>query len=427
MTQQNSHSIYDTIIIGAGPGGMTAGIYAARREMKTLIIGKEPGGQIMWASEIENYPGFKSIDNYELISRMQEQVSSLGVNLKMEGVTEINKENDIFSLKTEKDTYQARTVIITMGLAPRKLNVPGEEEFIGKGISYCANCDGPFYKNKTVGVVGGGNSAMDAAEVLSKIAEQVYLIHRREEFKAFAALTEEVKKKDNVELVLNSEIKEISGEEKLNKVTVLNNQTQQEKELEMDGLFIEIGRVAHTDWLAEWVERDEADQIKADKKCQTKTPGLFAAGDVKVDVVVPGSPKAVGDPPITVEVLICLAALVGATVAAVVPERTGNGDGLEVFGESGELPPQQFDGEGELIPEAEFYIERLAVVHVHSGNVIAVIEHMEVPNIGDRVHHTPEFQRPAGDRHTVFRGDLRVEHLAVFRLNRIADMQIAKG
>lgn len=280
MSEKNSQHIHDTIIIGSGPGGMTAGIYAARREMDALIIGKNLGGQVVWASEIENYPGFKSINNYELITRMQEQVKELGVNIKMEEVEQIKKEDGIFTLQTEKDTYYSRTVIITTGLVPRRLDIPGEAKFTGKGISYCANCDGPFYKDKTVAVVGGGNSALDAAEVLSKIASKVYLVHRRENFKAFDSLVEEVKSKQNVEWILNSEVKEVQGEDKIEKIQVANNQNGQEKELSIDGLFIEIGRVAHTDWLAELVERDDNDQILINKKCQTKTPGLFAAGDV---------------------------------------------------------------------------------------------------------------------------------------------------
>src|SRR6056297_2501344 len=167
-----------------------------------------------------------------------------------------------------------------MGLSPRRLAIPGEKEFTGKGISYCANCDGPFYKNKEVAVLGGGNSALDAAEILSKIAGKVYLIHRREEFRGFESLREEVKNKKNIELVLNSEVKEISGEGKVEKAKVINNKTDKEKEINIAGIFIEIGRIASTDLVGEWVERDKVSQIKVDKKQMTKTPGLFAAGDV---------------------------------------------------------------------------------------------------------------------------------------------------
>lgn len=230
--------MYDTIIIGSGPAGMTAGIYAARREMKTLILGKELGGQLIWASEIENYPGFKSISNFELISKMQEQVKNLGVEIKTEEVKKIEKTDDKFILHTNKSQFEAKTVILALGLVPRRLAIPGEREFTGKGVSYCATCDGPFYKNKTVAVAGGGNSAVDATEILSKIAAKVYLIHRRDEFRAFEALVEEVKSKKNVELVLSSEIKEVVGSNKLEKIKVVNKKTGQEKEIAVDGLFV---------------------------------------------------------------------------------------------------------------------------------------------------------------------------------------------
>jgi len=272
--------MYDTIIIGSGPAGMTAGIYAARREMKALIIGKELGGQLIWASEIENYPGFKSISNFELISKMQEQVKNLGVEIKTEEVKKIEKTDDKFILHTNKSQFEAKTVILALGLVPRRLAIPGEREFTGKGVSYCATCDGPFYKNKTVAVAGGGNSAVDATEILSKIAAKVYLIHRRDEFRAFEALVEEVKSKKNVELVLSSEIKEVVGSNKLEKIKVVNKKTGQEKEIAVDGLFVEVGRIASTDLVADMVKRDEKNQIIVDEKCQTGLPGMFAAGDV---------------------------------------------------------------------------------------------------------------------------------------------------
>jgi len=272
--------MYDTIIIGSGPAGMTAGIYAARREMKALIIGKEPGGQMVWASEIENYPGFKSINSFDLISRMQEQVKALGVEIKVDEVKKIEKANNKFIVRTNKEIFESQTVILALGLAPRRLAIPGEQELIGKGVSYCANCDGPFYKDKIVAVVGGGNSALDAAEIMSKIAKKVYLIHRRQEFRGFEALVDEVKAKKNVEFVLDSEVKRIVGKDKLEKVTVFNNKTAEENELVIDGLFIEIGRIADTDLVADLVKRDERDQVIIDDKCQTSLAGIFAAGDV---------------------------------------------------------------------------------------------------------------------------------------------------
>lgn len=272
--------MYDVIIIGTGPAGYTAAIYAARRQMKTLVIGKEAGGQLVWASEIENYPGFKKIDNFELITKMQDQVKSLNVEILSSEVQKIQKVEEKFVLNTASGTYEASTVIIAMGLSPRRLEIKGEKEFNARGVSYCANCDGPFYKDKIVTVIGGGNAALDAAEVLSKIAKQVYLVHRNDQFKGFEILLEEVKKKANIELILNSEVKEISGNLKVEKISILNNQTNETRELNTDGVFVEIGRIASTDLVDELVERDEKNQILVDEKCKTKTPGVFACGDV---------------------------------------------------------------------------------------------------------------------------------------------------
>lgn len=273
--------MYDVIIVGSGPAGMTAGIYAVRREMKTLIIGKEVGGQMIWASEIENYPGFEKINSFELIDKFKQQTLNFGVEMKDDEVKQIEKTSEeTFLLHTNKETFEAKTVIIAMGLAPRRLAVDGEIEFNGRGVSYCANCDGPFFKNKKVAVIGGGNSALDAAEVLSKIASQVYLIHRNNNFKAFDALVAEVKSKKNIEIIFNSEIKTISGSQKVEKIDIIDVATKQEREIELDGVFIEVGRLASTDLVADFVERNEKNQIIVNSKTETKTPGLFAAGDV---------------------------------------------------------------------------------------------------------------------------------------------------
>lgn len=273
--------MFDVIIIGAGPAGYSAGIYAARREMKTMIIGKEYGGQVSLASEIENYPGFKSIQSYDLISKMHEQTLGLGVDIKNDEVKKIEKiDNDYFEILTNREKYIAKTVIIAMGLSPRRLAISGENEFLGKGVSYCANCDGPFYKHKTVAVIGGGNAALDAAEILSKIATKVYLIHRSKDFKAFEVLIDEVRAKENIEMILDSEVKEIIGNEKVEKILLYNNLLKTEQSIKVDGVFIEIGRIAHTDLLQGLVERDKIGQVVIDDKCKTKTEGIFACGDV---------------------------------------------------------------------------------------------------------------------------------------------------
>ncbi len=273
--------MYDVIIIGLGPAGMTAGIYAVRREMKTLIIGRELGGQLVWASEIENYPGFENIQSFDLINKIKEQTVKAGAEMKEDEIKKIEKREDgTFLLYGVRDTFEAKTVIIAMGLAPRRLAAPGEIEFNGRGVSYCANCDGPFYKNKTVAVVGGGNSALDAAEVMSKIASQVYLIHRNDSFKAFDSLVDEVKNRENIEIVLSSDIKSIEGEKKVERIKISNAKTGEEREITLDGVFIEVGRIASTDLVSEFVERNEKNQIIVNLNMETKTPGLFAAGDV---------------------------------------------------------------------------------------------------------------------------------------------------
>lgn len=273
--------MYDTIIVGAGAAGLTAAIYAIRREMKILVISKDVGGQMLWTNEIENYPGFSSITGFELIEKMKKQALDFGVEMKEAEVQKINHLADGgFEVFTTKEKYLAKTVIVTMGLSPRRLAVPGEIEFSGKGVTYCATCDGPFFKNKVVAVIGGGNSALDAAELMSKIASQVYLIHRTESFKAFEALVQEVKSRPNISLLLNTQIKQIIGETKVEKAVVTNLQTGLESELILDGVFVEIGRIASTDIVADLVDRNEQSKIIASPRCETKTPGLFAAGDV---------------------------------------------------------------------------------------------------------------------------------------------------
>ena len=275
--------MYDTIIIGSGPAGIAATIFAARRAMKVLLLSKNMGGQVTWATEIENYPGFKNISSFELIERWNDHVSSLGIDIKTEEAFSIEKKDDYFMVTTangETNQYLAKTIIVTMGLSHRLLNVPGEAEFTGKGISYCANCDGPFFKNKIVTVIGGGNCALDAAEVMSKMASKVYLITRDEKLHGFENLINEVKAKDNIEILYNSDTREIKGENKVSSLIVVNSKTNEEKEIKTDGIFIEIGRIARTDLVKNLVKVDEQNQIIINAECQTSLPGLFAAGDI---------------------------------------------------------------------------------------------------------------------------------------------------
>jgi thioredoxin-disulfide reductase len=272
--------MYDVIIIGSGPAGVAAAIYTVRREMKTLVIGQEVGGQIIWAGEIENYPGFKNITNFELISRFREQIINVGAELKEAEVQKIKKIGDVFKIFTSRETFEAKTVIIATGLSPRRLEIPGEIEFNGKGVSYCANCDGPLYKGKTVAVVGSGNSALDAAELMSKIASKVYLLVRGDKLKGFDSLVDEIYARENIEVLLNTQVTNITGENSVKAIKIKNTIDNLEKELSIDGIFVEIGRIAKTDLVAEFVDRDNGNQIIINERCETKTPGIFAAGDV---------------------------------------------------------------------------------------------------------------------------------------------------
>jgi len=273
--------MYDVIIIGAGPTGLTAAIYAARRMMKTLVVAKNIGGQVIWASDIKNLPGINEISGVELANKMSQQVKNLGVEIKIDQVKKISKNKDGgFTLEAGKGEYSGKTIILANGLSPKKLNLPNENELTGRGISYCATCDAPLYKGKIVAVVGGGNAALDAADVLSKAGNKVYLIYRQEQFRAFESLVAEVKSRDNVEIMLDSNVFEIMGEQKLEKIKVRNSVDQSVKELAVDGLFIEIGHEPKTDWAAELVERDEKGQIIVDASGLTSQPGVFAAGDV---------------------------------------------------------------------------------------------------------------------------------------------------
>ena len=279
MSEENK---YDVIIVGAGPAGLTAAIYTLRKELTTLIVAQDIGGQVTMTNEIENYPGFDSITGPDLMTKFRQQVDKFGGKFAFAEATKVEKlDNGDFKVKTTNNEYQAKVVILAFGLTPRSLGVPGEDKFKGRGVAFCATCDAPLYKGKVAAVVGGGNSAMEAVEELSKVAKKVYLLHRREEFIADKILVDRLPTYKNLEVFLNSEIVGFKGETKLAKIEIKDKFGQKENfELEVDGTFLEIGYITQTGWIKDLIDLDEQGEIKVDEKNATIVPGIFAAGDV---------------------------------------------------------------------------------------------------------------------------------------------------
>jgi thioredoxin reductase (NADPH) len=278
---------YDVIIVGGGPAGLTAGIYAARRKLKTLIITMTLGGQTLLPKKICNYPGFLSVSGINFTNKLKKQAERAGAEIVLDEVKEILPQGKEYLVKTQTKEFLARAIILAFGKKPRKLNVEGEEKFLGHGVSYCATCDAPLYKDKTVAVVGGGNSALDAVLLLSKYARKVYLIHRRDEFRAFESFVEEVKKRKNVEILLSRIVVEIKGEDVVKSILTKDLKTEEIKEVLVDGVFIEIGYDVDPSLVKNLVKIDEFNQVVVNQKCQTFypdrneiRPGVFAAGDV---------------------------------------------------------------------------------------------------------------------------------------------------
>lgn len=263
--------MYDIIIIGAGPAGLSAGIYARRASKKVLILeALSYGGQIINTKDIENYPTEYHISGFDFATKLYNQVKDLGAEIKFEKVIDIKNNKDVI---TNKNTYEAKAIIIATGCTNRKLGLDNEDKFLGRGVSYCATCDGNFYKGKDVAVVGGGNTAIDDALYLSDIANKVYLIHRREEFRADQKLIDLLKNKTNIEFILNSNVTKLIGNEKLEKIEVTN------KEINVDGLFVAIGRIPENDIFKNIVNMDENGYIISGEDCHTNIPNIFVAGD----------------------------------------------------------------------------------------------------------------------------------------------------
>ncbi len=269
--------MYDTIIIGAGIAGLTAAIYASRKRMKFEIISSDIGGQFMVSGEILNYPGIVKTTGVELSSVMEEQMKFNNVNVIKESVKKVEKLGSNFKVITDKKEYETKTVIIATGARPRKLGVPGEEEFAKKGVTYCSICDGPLFSGKDVVVVGGGDAALEAVDFLKEIVSKIYLLVKGDKFTAHEYLQERVKQNPKVEILFNVETKEIIGDKFVSGVKY--EQNGKEKILDVQGVIIEIGRIANTEMFKGVVELDEHNHIAIDCQTNTSTPGIFAAGD----------------------------------------------------------------------------------------------------------------------------------------------------
>lgn len=270
--------MYDIIIIGAGIAGMTAAIYAKRAGKDVLLLDEiSYGGQIINSNSVENYPGFKSISGYELATSIFNQVQNFGVLFKMERVVNITETKEVI---TTKNKYQAKAIIIASGLRHRKLGVLGEDEFLGKGVSYCATCDGNFYKNLDVCVVGGGNTALEDALYLSNICHKVYLIHRRDEVRGDKYLVDSLNKKNNISFIYNSLVKEIRGDDKVNSVLIFNKTSNEEFSLNVSGVFVAVGYEPSSNVFGDIINLDNHGYI-ASNDCTTNISGIFVAGDVR--------------------------------------------------------------------------------------------------------------------------------------------------
>ncbi len=278
--------MYDLMIIGAGTAGLSAAIYAARAGLSTLVFeGAMYGGQIIVSPTVENYPGIGCISGADFAANLYTQAEQLGVEFAFETVVCAENHSDKKVVKTESATYEGKTLILATGAKNRPLGIEGEDRLTGRGVSYCATCDGSFFQGKTVAVMGGGNTALEDAEVLSKLCSKVYLIHRRSEFRGESSQVERLKKLDNVEFILDTTIVALKGEAALSGVTLEHLPTKEQRLLELDGLFVAIGQIPQNAAFTDLVEMDSYGYIRASEDCRTNVEGIYAAGDGRTKTV----------------------------------------------------------------------------------------------------------------------------------------------
>ena len=275
--------IYDLIIVGAGPAGITAGVYAARKKMDFIVITKDIGGQTAWSGDIENYTGYQFVTGPELVSKFEEHMKKNNIDVKEgEEVIELSKKDNLVSVKTDKDQYEAKTAIIASGKKSRELGVSGEKKFKNKGLTYCATCDGPLFSGKDVAVIGGGNSALDAAIQLIKIANHIYLINIAQELTGDAVMQEKIRASDKVTVLNNSRVTAVVGDTRskmVGGIKIKSEDKDKEKIISIQGIFVEIGLVPNSKF-AKDAAKNEQGEIKVNTYNETNIPGVFAAGDV---------------------------------------------------------------------------------------------------------------------------------------------------
>jgi len=278
VSEGTKDKIWDLVVIGFGPAGYTAGVYALRYNLDVLIVGEEQGGLVASVSHIENWPGDDKISGLDLMNRMCNHYLKLGGAQKECAIINLQKDNNLFKLKTlANEVIYAKTIILATGTKRKKLNVYGEDKFFGRGLSYCATCDAPFFKEKTVAVIGGGNSAFSAARHLSQFARKIYIIHRRDEFRAHPTDIEYMK--DKAEYIMNSIVRKIEGKLKVEKLVLANVETEKEIELKVDGVFVEVGQIPTTSLISELGVETEEGFVKVNEDMSTNISGFFAAGD----------------------------------------------------------------------------------------------------------------------------------------------------
>ena len=277
---------YDLIIIGAGPAGVSAAIYASRQRLKILLLSKDLGGQVAKkAVDIENYPGFEKISGPELVELYQKQLEKNGLEITGDEVVSVEKGEKLFTVKTASgESYESVAVISASGAKSRLINVPGEEEFSGKGVSYCSLCDGPVFKDKTVAVIGGGNNGFESALFLSNYVKQIYILEFSDQIRADQENQEQVAKHKHIEVITSAQVQKIEGETFVNSLTYKDAKSGEEKRLEVSGVFVEIGYSPATSFLKGLAELNANDEVVVDlATLATKTPGLFSAGDCNVN------------------------------------------------------------------------------------------------------------------------------------------------